>query len=141
MQDLPLFREHRFQLSGVLRWIRSCCQVCLPKSFHICWMIFKAGKHPGQSIYFRYPYFREAYQQKSEVLCERALSSIKIKSGPIAPLNKTRVWEDNLISEATFSESTAVDNVELRSSINMIHTQGLHYHLDEPGNKNFLLKN
>ncbi|GFV18584.1 endonuclease-reverse transcriptase [Trichonephila clavipes] len=59
------------------------------KSFHSSIRFCHQVELPCQ--YIRYPYFPEAPQQKSEVLCERALSSTKIKSGPLEPLNGERV--------------------------------------------------
>ncbi|GFX97717.1 hypothetical protein TNCV_3066041 [Trichonephila clavipes] len=52
-------------------------------------MGFKSGEYAGQSI--RVISSLSSSSSTARVLCDRALSSIKMKSGPMAPRNR-RTW-------------------------------------------------
>ncbi|GFT81716.1 hypothetical protein TNCV_3675201 [Trichonephila clavipes] len=61
----------------------------LPKASHTCSMGFKSGEYDGQSIRVLSSLYSRC--STARVRCGRALSSIKMKSGPMAPRNR-RTW-------------------------------------------------
>ncbi|GFX54815.1 hypothetical protein TNCV_2557011 [Trichonephila clavipes] len=63
--------------------------VRLPKASHTCSIGFKSGEYADQSI--RVISSLSSSSSTARVRCGRALSSIKMKSGPMAPRNR-RTW-------------------------------------------------
>ncbi|GFY02683.1 hypothetical protein TNCV_3505631 [Trichonephila clavipes] len=76
-------------------------------------MRFKSGEYAGQSI--RLIYSLSSNSSTARVRCGRALSSIKMKSGPMAP--RTHMGKKYLLTIAIPDYRPSIENVELSSPV------------------------
>ncbi|GFW94914.1 uncharacterized protein TNCV_3397931 [Trichonephila clavipes] len=83
----------------------------LPKASYTCSMGFKSGEYAVQSI--RLKSSLSSSSSTARVICDRALSSIKMKSGPMAPRNR-RTWRRTI---AIHVYRPSIENVELSSPV------------------------